>query len=90
MIWMSHELKKPSSHDHDEVHNYHRFSEEKESSEATYTETDSDYSQEEEYDDQAEVNPMINEATRFEDEEDQDEGTTPERVGLPTIRVNLQ
>jgi len=48
---MSHELKKPSSHDHDEVHNYHRFSEEKESSEATYTETDSDYSQEEEYDD---------------------------------------
>lgn len=75
MIWMSHELKKPTENDQDGIQHYHRNTEEQESSEATYSGSDSEYSEDMVSDD---TNPQaefvgINEAVRQEDEEDQDE-----------------
>lgn len=69
MIWMSHELRKPSTHD--DVKNYHRKSEEKdsderESSKDTYSESGSEV----ESRGSDEHNEMIYEAECNEDEED--------------------
>jgi len=69
MIWMSHDLRKPSTHD--DVKNYHRKSEEKDpderdSSKDTYSESGSEVESRE----SDILNEMIYEAECNEDEED--------------------